>query len=53
VNRYDAAARKYLGKAASELPWGKKIEKPGVMDLISVDDVIERYEAAVLELGLA
>ena len=49
VNKYDAAARKYFGKAASELPWGKKIEKPGVMDLISVDDVIERFEAAAVE----
>ncbi|MEP7187446.1 MAG: ADP-heptose--LPS heptosyltransferase, partial [Rhodanobacter sp.] len=46
------AARKYLGKPASEISWGSKIEKPGVMDLISVDDVIERFEAAALDLGL-
>ena len=46
VNKYDAAARRYLGKPASELPWGSKIERPGVMDLITVDEVIERYEAA-------
>lgn len=45
VDRYDAAARKYLGKPATALPWGKKIEAPGVMDLISVDDVVERMEA--------
>jgi heptosyltransferase I len=45
VDKYDAAARKFLGKAASELPWGAKIEKPGVMDLIEVDDVVERLEA--------
>jgi len=51
VNRYDEAARKYLGKPASEIAWGRKIEKPGVMDLISVDDVIERYEAAAHEMG--
>ena len=50
VNKYDAAARKYLGKPASELRWGQKIEKPGVMDLIGVDDVIERFEAAAREL---
>lgn len=48
VNKYDEAARKYLGKPASEIAWGSKIEKPGVMDLISVDDVIERFEAAAL-----
>ncbi len=53
VNKYDAAARKYFGKAASELPWGIKIEKPGVMDLIRIDDVIERYEAAARDLGFA
>jgi heptosyltransferase I len=46
VDKYDAAARKYLGKPASEIPWGSRIEKPGVMDLIGVDEVIERYEAA-------
>ena len=52
VNKYDEAARKYLGKPASEIPWGSKIEQPGVMDLIGVDEVIERYEAAARELGL-
>lgn len=45
VNRYDDAARKYLGKPALELPWGRKIERPGVMDLITVEDVIERLDA--------
>ena len=39
------------GKPASEIPWGRKIEKPGVMDLITVDDAIERYEAAAHEMG--
>jgi len=51
VNKYDEAARQYLGKPASEIAWGRKIEKPGVMDLISVDDVVERYEAAAHEVG--
>ncbi len=52
VNKYDEAARKYLGKPASEIPWGSKIEKPGVMDLIGVDEVIERYEAAARDMKL-
>lgn len=52
VNKYDAAAREYLGKPASEIPWGSKIERPGVMDLIAVDDVIDRYEAAARDLRL-
>ncbi len=45
VDRYDAAARKFRGKPADELPWGSKLEYPGVMDLIEVDDVIERLQA--------
>lgn len=52
VNKYDEAARKYLGRPANEIPWGSKIEHPGVMDLIGVDEVIERYEAAARDLGL-
>ncbi len=51
ANKYDEAARQYLGKPASDLPWGTKIEKPGVMDLISVDDVIDRFEAAAAQMG--
>ena len=47
VDRYDDAARKYLHKPAAEIPWGTKIEHPGVMDLVTVDDVIERLEAAL------
>ncbi|MBU6249261.1 MAG: glycosyltransferase family 9 protein [Xanthomonadaceae bacterium] len=53
VNRYDEAARRFLGKPARELGWGAKIEKPGVMDLITVDDVIERFEAAAGHLGFS
>lgn len=45
VDRYDTAARKYLHKPATDIPWGSKIEYPGVMDLIEVGDVIERLEA--------
>ena len=47
VNRYDDAARKYLGKPANALPWGRKIERPGVMELVTVEDVVERLEAFV------
>jgi heptosyltransferase I len=52
VNKYDAAARKYLVKPPSEIAWGRKIEQPGVMDLIEVDDVIDRYEAAARDMHL-
>jgi len=44
VNAYDAAARKFLGKPASEIPWTTKIERPGVMDLIEVAAVAARLD---------
>lgn len=50
VDRYDDAARKYLHKPAIDIPWGTKIEYPGVMDLVTVDDVIERLEACARSL---
>lgn len=50
-NRYDEAARRFLGRPAAELPWGKHIEFPDVMDLIGVDEVVERFEACAADLG--
>ena len=51
VNRYDEAARRYCGKPADALPWTRKIEQPGVMDLITVEDVTARL-AALAQAGL-
>jgi len=45
VDRYEDAAVRYLGKPASELPWTTKIERPGVMDLVTVDDAAGRLDA--------
>lgn len=48
VDKYDAAAREFLGKPASALKWGTKVEFDDVMDLIGVDDAVaafERYSA--------
>jgi heptosyltransferase I len=47
VDRYDSAARDFLGRPANDVAWTTKIERPGVMDLIRVDDVIERLDALV------
>jgi len=44
ADRYDDAARKYLGKPSSELRWGTKIEHDGVMDLVTVEDGIAAFE---------
>ena len=49
VDRYDEAARRFLGRPAAELRWGTKIERPGVMDLITPEAVIERLDALVRE----
>lgn len=50
VDRYAAAAQRFLGRSAASLPWTTKIERPGVMDLITVADVIDRLDA-LLEAG--
>ena len=52
VDRYDAAARRFLGKPADELHWGRKIERPGVMALIETAAVIEKLEALGTELNV-
>ena len=44
VDAYDAAARKFLGKPAAELPWTRKIEVPGVMELIEVPAVCRKLD---------
>lgn len=44
VDRYDAAARKFLGKAATDVPWGTKLERPGAMALIETDAAIAAFE---------
>jgi heptosyltransferase I len=33
------------------VPWGKRIEFDGVMDLVTVDEVIGRFEASARDLG--
>ena len=47
IDRYDAAAQKFLGRPASALPWGKKLEFDGVMDLIEPEAVIEALDRLV------
>jgi heptosyltransferase I len=47
VDRYDDAARRFLGRPATELRWGAKIERAGVMDLVTVDDAVAAFERCV------
>jgi heptosyltransferase I len=51
VNRYPEAAIQFLDKPAAALPWGKRVEFPGVMAMIGVDDVIARFERYRTENG--
>ncbi len=44
VDRYDEAARRFLGKPAAALRWGTKVERAAVMDLITVEDAIAAFE---------
>jgi heptosyltransferase I len=44
VDRFGDAAREFLGKEPEDLPWAVKIERPGVMDLIRPQEVIERLD---------
>ncbi len=44
VDRYDDAARRFLGRPAADLAWGTKIEFDDVMALVTVDDAIAAFE---------
>jgi heptosyltransferase I len=44
VNKYDEAARRYLGMPAEQIPWHTKIERRGVMDLITTEDVMRKLD---------
>ena len=47
VDRFAEAARRFRGAKPEELRWGTRIENEGVMDLIEVEDVIERVGVAL------
>lgn len=51
VNHYDQASRQFLKKPAEALSWGKRVEFPGVMDLIETDEVIDCLDRCVAELA--
>lgn len=44
VAAYDEAARRFLGRGAGQIPWRRKIELPGVMDLVSVGQVTRQLD---------
>jgi heptosyltransferase I len=47
LDHYDEAARRFMKKPASELRWGKRVEFPGVMELVGVDETRAKFDALV------
>jgi heptosyltransferase I len=45
VDHYQEAAQKFFRRPVTSLRWGQRIEIPGVMELISVEEVIARFDA--------
>ncbi len=44
VDKYPAACETILHQSANQVPWTRKIELPGVMDLITPEDVIQKLQ---------
>jgi heptosyltransferase I len=44
VDRYEQAALRFRRRPAAELAWTEKIEEPGVMDLVTVEDVAAKLD---------
>lgn len=42
VDRYDEACRRFLGQPASQVRFGTRVRSPEAMNIISVDDVMEK-----------
>lgn len=51
VNAYGRAARQFCGVAPEELRWTRKIEVPGVMDLIEVDEARGKLDELLATTG--
>ncbi len=47
VNRYEEAVERYLKIPSDQVRWGRRVEFPGVMDLVTVDDAVARFDAYV------
>jgi heptosyltransferase I len=53
VDKYPEAVRKEFGKSVDEIRFGRRVRDPRAMDLIRVDDVIEKLDLAFAERGVA
>lgn len=44
VNRYPDAAMKFLKKPVEQLRWGQRVRHRDAMDLITIDDVVDKID---------
>lgn len=48
ANRYPEAVKKFLGKEVNQVGWGQRVRDPAALDLISLDDVIEKLDRIMM-----
>ena len=53
VDRFEQAAKQFRNSSPDALCWGTRIEEAGVMDLVSVEDVIKQVDRVSITLGLS
>ena len=52
VNHYPEAAQAFMHKPAEQLAWGKRVEFPGVMEMIRTDEVIALFNQYCADANL-
>lgn len=52
VNHYPEASMRFAHKPADRLPWGKRVEHPGVMEMIGVEEVTALFDRYCAEAFL-
>lgn len=53
VNRYPDAIKKEFGKEINEVPWGKRVRDPEVMNFILFEDVVQQIDRILSSNGLS
>ncbi len=51
VDKYPEAVRREFGKPVEDLRWGRRVRDPNAMDLIRVEDVVEKLDLAFAARG--
>jgi heptosyltransferase I len=46
VDKYPQAVRQELGREVEEIRWGRRVRNPDAMNLITVDDVVQKLQTA-------